>query len=812
VISIPVVPSLPNEYLKRARILSRREDILRFLPKDAVFCEIGVAYGDFSAAVIETCAPRKLIAIDRFDLEQHPGIWGLARLGGRPHEEFYRRRFEKELGAGLMEPMRGHINAVLSLLSDGSVDIFYIAACDSYEAVAEELGIIRYKVAPSGWIVLNGYTLNNVASETGHGVIHAAHEFILAEGWEMKFLALHPFMSCNIALQKKKFAPARPAGVHAGGVRRGVRQGLPQPTPAAAVRLIIWEADDIRTERDTIVALASRGIMSSVCTTTNDADETRRMLELAGVWDYLIFASIDRTTKAKRVAAIIAAVELPVASVMLIEDNLTNLAQIAELLPGMQIGHPRLISAILADRRFVGEDDQELTRLARYKSLEGLDMARASGDGTLATPLPVRVCIDPDVAAHLDRAIELINSAQLLNFTKRRLRENLAEARQQLSSEIALHYVRAGLIAVSDERDNYGYCGFYSMMDTELLDYCFSRTILGLGVEAWLFERLGRPSLAIAGEVAADLTRPTQPGRITLTIGNHDAGERQALAISEVRLRGGHDVAALAHYFRLAGSTVGVETDDYRGPLFVQRDSSALVAPALGGAPPGFCDAVAALGYEAADFAGTFLDPAAPGSIIVYSPGGDVYLPVYRHKVQGFAIPVNVDIYEDLTTIADDALGKALAKIAADDQAKITAIVAALRAHYSWESRLPLAEALDIVRGIFERIPRGARFLLILPYEWVKWDGALEPRPEAVEYNAAIREIARHYPAVNLLTMNELVGGAHEMQQGFDVFDRIVYARLYQRIMRVIGASPSSPIDAPASGAKPTDRRATNAL
>jgi hypothetical protein len=153
--------------------------------------------------------------------------------------------------------------------------------------------------------------------------------------------------------------------------------------------------------------------------------------------------------------------------------------------------------------------------------------------------------------------------------------------------------------------------------------------------------------------------------------------------------------------------------------------------------------------------------------VIVYSPGGDVYLPVYRHKAQGFAIPVTVDTYEDLTTIADDALAEALAKKAADDaqQAKIREIVEALRADYTWEPRLPLAAALDIVRTIFERIPDGARFFFILPYEWVKWDEALEPRPEAVEYNPAIREIAQHYPAVILLPMNELVGGAHEMQR-----------------------------------------------
>jgi hypothetical protein len=80
---------------------------------------------------------------------------------------------------------RGYSNAALALLPDASVDIFYINAGDGYAAVAEGLSVIKYKIVPSGWIVLSNYTLGNVASEPRYGLIHAAHEFILAEGWEM---------------------------------------------------------------------------------------------------------------------------------------------------------------------------------------------------------------------------------------------------------------------------------------------------------------------------------------------------------------------------------------------------------------------------------------------------------------------------------------------------------------------------------------------------------------------------------------------------------------------------------------------------
>jgi hypothetical protein len=257
VVAVTPAAILPNAYLKRARILSSRPDLLQYLPKNAVFCEVGVAYGDFTAQVLEVCAPRKFIAIDRFDLEQYPSMWEFSRLQGRPHEEFYRKRFEVELASGRMALMRGYSNVTLPLLPENSVDIFYIDAWHSYEAVSEELSIIKNKVTSRGWIVLNDYTLYDVVAELHYGVVQAAHEFMLAEGWEMKFLALNPLMFCDVALRKMRPA-ARASAADGGDERneRGLRKlrrpieptGEPRPRRAAprrqqrsgaAVRLVI---------------------------------------------------------------------------------------------------------------------------------------------------------------------------------------------------------------------------------------------------------------------------------------------------------------------------------------------------------------------------------------------------------------------------------------------------------------------------------------------------------------------------------------------------------------------------------------------
>jgi hypothetical protein len=833
VVAVPPAPILPNPYVKTARILSSRQDLLPFLPKNAVFCEVGVAYGDFTAEVLRVCTPKKFIAVDCFDLEKYPSMWGFSRLEGRSHEEFYRRRFEQELGSGRMELMRGFSNVTLPLLLERSVDIFYIDAWHSYEAVSEELDIIKTKVTPLGWIVLNDYTLYDVVSETAYGVIQAAHEFMLAEGWEMKFLALHPLMFCDIALRKMKLvAPASPPDGRGNRNERGlgkVRRGPAEPTakrrprqggpdrpepPAAAVRLVIWDTDDLCSRRDTVIALARRGIMSSICAMGDDAAAMREMLELAGIWDYLIFPSIDWTAKAQRVAAIVDAAEVAAPSVMLFDNNPTDRSEIAALLPGLRIGDAMYLSRILADPSFQGEDDQELTRLARYKRLESRDAERhdtRSEDGAQSPPSSIQVLVEPDVAAHLDRVIELISGTRRLNFTKRRLPDSIAEARQQLRREIAPYYVRTGLIRVIDQDEDYGYCGFYRIIESELADYCFSHVIHGLGVESWLYERLGRPKLAMSGEGPFDSCRPQGSDRITLiSSGDHDCRLR-AGAIPEVRLRGGHEVAALAHYFRLVAGAVAAETNEYRGALFLQLDSSTLALPAFGDAPPGFYEAVMPLGLTAADFASKFFTPAPPGSVLVYSTWGDLYLPIYRHKKTGVTIPVTVDIYEDLTSIADDALARALVEVNANDftTRRIKEIAAALRTDYTWEPRLSLAEAAAIVRTIFERIPEGTRLFFMLPCEWAKWKNALQPRTEAIEYNAAIRELAHRYPGVTLLATTEVVTGPDEMLQGFDLFDRIVYFRLYQQIMHAIGAGlPAAPeidagVGAPARNATP---------
>lgn len=586
----------------------------------------------------------------------------------------------------------------------------------------------------------------------------------------------------------------------------GERQTEPSAIFAGeAVRLVIWDLDEtfwqgtlseggirayLQTNHDIVATLAERGIMSSICS-KNDRDAVRQILRERGIWDYFVFPSIDWSTKGQRIAAIVEAVQLRPSTVLFIDDNPMNRAEAAALVPGIQIADPTLLPRLLDDPRFKGKDDRELTRLHQYQLLEERHRAQvAAGSDTeeFLRASNIRVSIEIDVAAHIDRAIELINRTNQLNFTKRRLSEDLDRARAELLEAIEPFYVQAGLIRVMDNYGDYGYCGFYLVGASMLVHYCFSCRILGMGVETWLYQRLGCPSVTVVGEVLTDLAIWREIDWITPVTKDDGVAQPETVSIPEIRLRGGCDLDALAHYFRLVSQTVGTETNRHRSPLFVQMDSSLQLLPSFSEMPPEFLAAMEQLGYSPEDFVSEFLAPAPIESVLVYSAWADVYVSIYRHKTHGFAIPVSVDIYSDLTAITDEDLAEALAGLQADAarRDKISEIVAVLRAEYEHEPSLGASSAADIMRQMFERIPAGARLFVILPHEWVKWDGEMMPRTPAIEYNAAVREVARDYPAVTLMAMNDVVRGKEEMQEAYDHFDRIVYYRMYRRIIEEI--------------------------
>jgi SAM-dependent methyltransferase len=197
---------LPEHLLANAQLLPDREAILPLLPKHKVIAEIGVALGDFSARIIRDCAPEHFIAIDMFDLHTIPELWGRTTqelFGGDTHAAFYRKRFADLIAQGKVSVLEGDSAATLATLDDASLDIVYVDADHSYEPVKRELATIVRKVRDDGFIIMNDYIMTDCAlSDNAYGVIQATNEFMIAENWEMIYLAFQSHMYCDVVLRK----------------------------------------------------------------------------------------------------------------------------------------------------------------------------------------------------------------------------------------------------------------------------------------------------------------------------------------------------------------------------------------------------------------------------------------------------------------------------------------------------------------------------------------------------------------------------------------------------------------------------------
>ena len=143
------------------------------------------------------------------------------------------------------------------------------------------------------------------------------------------------------------------------------------------VRLVVWDLDEtfwkgtlteggiqeyIQQHHEIVIELARRGILSTICS-KNNHDDIRQILMEKEIWDYFIFPSISWEPKGPRIAQLVDDVQLRAATVMFIDDNPNNRAEVAAIIPDIQIESELFISSMLDDPRFKGKDDSGLSRL-----------------------------------------------------------------------------------------------------------------------------------------------------------------------------------------------------------------------------------------------------------------------------------------------------------------------------------------------------------------------------------------------------------------------------------------------------------------
>jgi FkbH-like protein len=572
-----------------------------------------------------------------------------------------------------------------------------------------------------------------------------------------------------------------------------------------AVRLVIWDLDEtfwrgtqsegtithVAATHSIVKDLAHRGIMSSICS-KNDFDSVKSVLSEQGIWDYFIFPSINWDSKGPRIRALIDSTGLRPANVLFIDDNPSNLEEARHFSPDIQVAGIEIIPKALADPLFAGKPDPDLTRLKQYKTLEKRkadEAAAPEGVEAFLRQSNIRVEIIYDFHDHLDRITDLINRTNQLNFTKRRLPDDPKAAGAELSSLLASHEIQAGLLHVVDRYGDHGLAGFYMVRnDSELLHFCFSCRILGMGVETWLYRRLGRPRLKIMPEVLSDpIKDPREIDWITLTdlaqssVGAANAGHQ----FDWVSARGGCDLQALSHYFKVSSPEVIGEFNVGRGGFDARVDHSMFLRYALEGLSPEAIQESAKLGYRPEDFKTSLTHRHEGRGLIILSFWADVSYALYRHRRLNFMVPFA------LSGRANHALDvRAATADELPDNLKngwMAAALSTLQSDYDFVGIIDEATFKGNLTAILAAMP-GESPVVVLQGNTRLRDlqrGVTHTSTDNVRFNGWIAETAAAHPRVAVVNIRDVISSEDEVSD-WSHFDRIVYYRLFTRISSLV--------------------------
>jgi len=424
---------------------------------------------------------------------------------------------------------------------------------------------------------------------------------------------------------------------------------------AGPVKMVVWDLDDTfwrgtlsegPVEFDPahvsmVRTLNRRGIINAICS-KNDERPVRAELEAVGLWEEFVFARVDWTPKGPRVAAIIDDAQLRPENVLFVDDHPGNLGEAEHFAPGLQTAGPEILGQLLDLPQLAGKDDRSLSRLAQYRVLERKVVDRRAAEGSheeFLRSCDIRVTLHEGGTDQLDRLHELALRTNQLNFTKRR------PTREAFGADLSDPDIRSGYVVVSDRYGDYGICGFFAVHRPSgtLLDFLFSCRVMGMGVEQWLYGRLGRP--AFDGEVADDVpsSLTADVDWITLDDGSGaPAGGRQAdrdERTGRILIVGGCDLKTTADFL---GGDIATEFA-HPGPTgaFIHAGHSETLRMSAGDLSASQAALLERLPMVDGDTYRSAAVVDADYDVLVLSVLTDYTQGLYRHRATGLMVPWN---------------------------------------------------------------------------------------------------------------------------------------------------------------------------
>ena len=289
------------------------------------------------------------------------------------------------------------------------------------------------------------------------------------------------------------------------------------------IKLVIWDLDEtfwsgVLSEGDIQVSerniqlirrLTDIGIVNSICS-KNDLEPVKEKLEQIGILDQFVFLSVNWEPKGGRIKQLIEDMQLRSVNVLFIDDNPSNLQEAKFFCPELMTALPDEIPALIEESLCCEKKDIDHKRLQQYKILEEKHAQRKafSSNEDFLYSSNIRVEFGEDCVENLNRIHDLVWRSNQINFTKVR------STKEELLELFGDKEAKCGYVRVKDRFGDYGITGFYALKEGRLIHFCFSCRTLGMGIEQYVYEKLGRPDLTVVGDVVSNLSGYKIPGWI----------------------------------------------------------------------------------------------------------------------------------------------------------------------------------------------------------------------------------------------------------------------------------------------------------
>ncbi len=334
------------------------------------------------------------------------------------------------------------------------------------------------------------------------------------------------------------------------------------------IKLIIWDMDNtfwqgILSEGEVILPMSNveliknitdHGVVNSI-SSKNDESKVIEELEKAGIADLFVFNNINWEEKGAQIAQKIKNMNLRPENVLFIDDDVRNLEQARYYCEGLMIATPVIITYLTTFFLRTEAKDPKHDRLAHYKLLESKQSEEKTFDSEEEFLLQsdIRITVNKNCLEEIDRIQELVMRSNQLNYTKNR------DHKELLIRFITNDWYDCAYIKAQDKYGDYGIIGFYCINTRNGLveHFLFSCRVLGMGIEQYIYNKLGCPDIEVKPNVSIELSKNKDINWITEVKELEIVEDSIKAKRARVLLKGPCDLDQIAPY--LGGGSITTE-------------------------------------------------------------------------------------------------------------------------------------------------------------------------------------------------------------------------------------------------------------